>query len=90
MKANPRYKDIPIIFLTVKSEMDDIVKGTDLGTVDYITKPFNRRELISRVKTHMMFKQSMDELGHKNGEKSIMLLRKRMVNLNKLYWFREH
>ena len=68
LKADPRYNDIPIIFLTVKSEMDDIVKGFDLGAVDYITKPFNRRELISRVKTHMMLKQSMDELAYKNGE----------------------
>src|SRR4051794_14308441 len=50
IKADSKYRDIPIIFLTVKSEAEDIVKGFDLGAADYITKPFNRRELISRVR----------------------------------------
>ena len=68
IKADPTYQDIPIIFLTVKSETEDIVKGLDLGAVDYITKPFNRRELISRVKTHISLKQSRDELARKNQE----------------------
>ncbi len=68
IKADPTYQDIPIIFLTVKSETEDIVKGLDLGAVDYITKPFNRRELISRVRTHISLKQSRDELARKNQE----------------------
>lgn len=68
IKATPKYEDIPIIFLTVKSETEDIVKGFDLGAVDYITKPFNRRELISRVKTHISLKQSRDALARKNKE----------------------
>lgn len=68
IKANPQYQEIPIIFLTVKSETEDIVKGFDLGAVDYITKPFNRKELISRVKTHISLKRSRDELAEKNRE----------------------
>ena len=68
IKAEPKYQDIPIIFLTVKSETEDIVKGFDLGAVDYITKPFNRKELISRVKTHISLKQARDELDQKNRE----------------------
>jgi PAS domain S-box-containing protein len=66
IKEVPQYRDIPIIFLTVKNEMDDIVKGFDLGAVDYMTKPFNRKELISRVRTHITLKQSKDELEKKN------------------------
>jgi PAS domain S-box-containing protein len=66
IKEVPKYNDIPIIFLTVKSEMNDIVKGFDLGAVDYMTKPFNRKELISRVRTHITLKQSKDELEKKN------------------------
>lgn len=68
IKADPRYQEIPIIFLTVKSEMEDIVKGFELGAVDYITKPFNRKELISRVRTHISLKRSRDELAIKNAE----------------------
>ena len=52
----------------MKSETEDIIKGLDLGAVDYITKPFNRRELISRVKTHISLKQSRDDLARKNQE----------------------
>jgi signal transduction histidine kinase/CheY-like chemotaxis protein len=66
IKADPQYDGIPVIFLTVKSEAEDIVRGFDLGAVDYITKPFNRKELISRVKTHIALKRSRDELAQKN------------------------
>jgi PAS domain S-box-containing protein len=68
IKGVPKYKDIPVIFLTVKSEMQDIIKGFDLGAVDFMTKPFNRKELISRVRTHIALKRSMDELEKKNNE----------------------
>ena len=44
-----KEKDIPTIFLTVKDEEDDIVKGLELGADDYITKPFSTKELIARI-----------------------------------------
>ncbi len=79
IKQNTKYKDIPIIFLTVKSEIQDIVKGFELGAVDYMTKPFNRKELISRVKTHISLKRSKDELERKNRElKGVIRERKRL------------
>ena len=53
LKEKPETKDIPIIFLTARSESLDIVKGFQLGGVDYITKPFNREELIIRVRNHI-------------------------------------
>lgn len=53
IKKNDKLKDIPIIFLTAKTETDDIVKGFDLGAVDYITKPFQVKEVLSRIKTHL-------------------------------------
>lgn len=68
LKKSSKYKDIPIIFLTVKDEKDDIVKAFDLGAVDYVTKPFNRKELVSRVKTHISLKKTKDELKKKNLE----------------------
>lgn len=48
--------EIPIVFLTAKAETDDLVKGFELGAVDYITKPFNSHELLARVQTHLQLK----------------------------------
>lgn len=53
IKENPLYKDIPIIFLTAKVEVDAISRGFSLGAVDYITKPFHGDELLVRVKNHI-------------------------------------
>lgn len=53
LKANPEAADIPIIFLTAKTEAEDIVKGFELGAVDYVTKPFNAAELFVRVESHL-------------------------------------
>ncbi len=62
IKELPDTKDIPIIFLTAKTEAEDFVKGFELGAVDYVTKPFNSVELIARVKTHLKLKYSVEEL----------------------------
>lgn len=54
-------KDVPIIFLTAKTESESIVKGFQLGAVDYITKPFKREELLVRVNTHLEIKRIRSE-----------------------------
>jgi len=53
LKANPDTADIPVIFLTARIEPEDVVRGLNLGGVDYIAKPFNAAELLQRVKTHL-------------------------------------
>jgi two-component system sensor histidine kinase/response regulator len=60
IKENPDNKDIPIIFLSGKTKLEDIVKGLKLGAVDYITKPFEQEELKVRVKTNLELKASKD------------------------------
>ena len=50
LKQNLKTRDIPIIMLSALSEVDDKLKGFDLGADDYVTKPFSPRELIVRVK----------------------------------------
>ncbi|MCX7833545.1 MAG: hybrid sensor histidine kinase/response regulator [Ignavibacteria bacterium] len=60
LKENPETREIPIIFLTAKTETDDIVKGFEIGAVDYITKPFKTAELLARVRTHLELKRSRD------------------------------
>ncbi len=53
MKANARLKDVPVIFVSAVAEMPEKLKGFELGAVDYITKPFQREELLARVHTHL-------------------------------------
>ena len=62
LKHDPRTKDIPIIFLTAKADMNSIVKGFETGGQEYITKPFNSPELLARVQTHLLLKKQKQEL----------------------------
>lgn len=66
LKANDTTKEIPIVFLTARSETEDIVKGFSLGGSDYITKPFKREELLARIDTHLKLKRSRDIIVHQN------------------------
>ena len=62
LKENPDWKDIPVIFLSAADDKDLIVRALDSGGVDYITKPFNQAELISRVRTQLALKTARDRL----------------------------
>lgn len=53
IKGMDKLKDIPVIFFTSLSNVDDIVKGFEAGGVDYVTKPFNKDELLVRIKNHL-------------------------------------
>ena len=66
IKAEPEYYDIPIIFLTAKSDDEDQSKGLELGAVDYIIKPINPLVLFSRIKTQLLLKQAKDFLKDNN------------------------
>ncbi|MBN1533210.1 MAG: response regulator [Spirochaetes bacterium] len=60
LKRSPDTAEIPVIFITAKTEKDDIILGLGEGAVDYITKPFNAIELLARVRTHLRLKVSLD------------------------------
>lgn len=62
IKTNPETQDLPIIFLTAKTDSENITKAFELGAQDYITKPFNPKELISRVKTHLKLRRQNKKL----------------------------
>jgi len=49
LKGNPDTKDIPVIIMSALSDMQSIVKGYQLGALEYVTKPFQRDELVKRV-----------------------------------------
>jgi putative two-component system response regulator len=66
LKDNPVTRDIPVIFLTVKSEVNDEVKGFELGAVDYILKPISPPIVKARVATHLALHRAQCQLTHQN------------------------
>jgi two-component system sensor histidine kinase/response regulator len=70
LKADPLTQPIPVIFLTASNEMEHLVKGFEVGAVDYVTKPFNPPELLARVNTHLELKQARERLREMNNEKN--------------------
>lgn len=50
MRADPRWRDIPVIMLTARTEEVDVISALEVGADDYVTKPFSPRELVARVK----------------------------------------
>lgn len=68
LKGKEETSGIPIIFITAKSEPEDIIKGFEAGGVDYITKPFNEAELLMRISTHVELKRARNLLEQKNRE----------------------
>ena len=66
LKENPITRDIPVIFLTVKSEVSDEVKGFELGAVDYILKPISPPVVRARVATHLALNRARRQLAFQN------------------------
>ncbi len=66
LKGEEKTKDVPVIFLTAKTDTESIKRGFECGGVDYITKPFNASELKARVKTHVQLKWAKETLEGKN------------------------
>ena len=58
LKTDPKTRDIPVIFLTGKTEVADETKGFELGAVDYIHKPFSPPIVNARVRTHLMLREA--------------------------------
>lgn len=66
LKADERTRDIPVVFLTAKSEVADETLGLSLGAVDYITKPISPPIVLARVRTHLALKRVSDFLRDQN------------------------
>ncbi len=62
IKSDPRWVDTPVIFLSAADDKNLIVEALETGGVDYVTKPFNMAELVSRVRTQMTLKKASDQL----------------------------
>ena len=62
LKSDPKTKDIPVIFITALNETNDIIKGINLGSYEYILKPFHIEELKARIINALKIKDLQDEL----------------------------
>ena len=94
LKSNPITRGIPVIFLTAKTDAEGIARGFSLGAVDYVTKPFQKEELLARVKTHLTLQEQQraldryaDLLEEKNLELRQKNLRLEESNANKDKFF---
>lgn len=65
-KANPKLRDVPIIFLTALNETEDKVNAFQAGAVDFITKPFQLEEVYARVTTHLKIHALQTRLEYQN------------------------
>ena len=53
IKSNPILNNVKVIMLTARKLEDDVLKGFELGAIDYITKPFSNKILLARIKAHL-------------------------------------
>ena len=66
LRSDHKQDDIPVIFLTAKTEKESILQGFSLGAQDYVTKPFDTSELLARVRTHLELRFSKEQLKNMN------------------------
>ena len=79
LKSHPNTRGIPVIFLTAKTDAKSIARGFRIGAVDYIAKPFQREELLARVKMHLEFasqQRALDKYADLLEEKNLELKQK--------------
>jgi two-component system alkaline phosphatase synthesis response regulator PhoP len=62
LKSQPETRDIPVIMVTALNELGDIERGVESGTDDFVTKPVNRLELVTRVRSLLRVRHLQNEL----------------------------
>ncbi len=66
LKADARWRDVPVIFLTAHDDATDKLRGFEAGAVDYITKPLHAEEVLARVRAHLQIRSLQRALAEKN------------------------
>ncbi|MFW6313409.1 MAG: hybrid sensor histidine kinase/response regulator, partial [Spirochaetota bacterium] len=69
LKSDPTTADIPVIFISALTDIQDKVRGFEAGGVDYITKPFQQEEVLARINAHVTIKRQREELDRLNATK---------------------
>jgi PAS domain S-box-containing protein len=73
LKQDARSREVPIIFVSGQNDVADRVRGFELGGVDFIGKPFQREEVLARVRTHLALHQAQNELERRIRERTVEL-----------------
>ena len=87
LKADERTREIPVIFISALGEVEDKVKGFEVGGVDYITKPFQPKEVLARMNTHLMLRNLQKNLQQeidkrKQAEDELRVLNRQLEDAN--------
>ena len=80
LKEDKATSPIPVIFLTALADADDVVRGFEAGGVDYLAKPFNKRELSMRVATQVRLRRAVKELDRKNAALEAEIARRQALS----------
>ncbi len=80
IRDQPKYHDLPVIFLTVRKDSLDKIKGLESGANDYIIKPFDPEELLARVNNLIRMKDLQDQLEKQN--KDLEIINKKLEELS--------
>lgn len=75
IRSDGRFACMYLIMLTTRSERDDLISGLDAGADDYVTKPFNREELRSRIQVGVRVANLQKSLAHRVAELEALLVR---------------
>lgn len=84
LRNMPKYANVPIIFLTAKTDIDSISRAFEIGGSDYVTKPFHASELLARVKSHLELYRSRLVLQENNLSLQIKMKHERKRLLSEL------
>lgn len=82
LKRNPKYDNLPVLYITALTEVEEMERGFYFGASDYITKPFNIKILLSRIKTHLNLRLKTKQLENLNANLEKMV-EERTCQLNK-------
>ena len=74
LKSSAQTRFIPIIFLTSRNDEEGIKKAFELGAADYVTRPFNRTELLARIRTHLDLRRTHRKLLELERDKTILAM----------------
>lgn len=64
LKEDPAAANVPVIFITAKNQPEDIVAGLEAGGVDYVVKPFQPKEMVARIRTHLHLRALAEHQQH--------------------------
>ncbi|PTX97243.1 DNA-binding response regulator [Verrucomicrobia bacterium LW23] len=83
LKGDERTRDIPIVFVTSRQEIESVLRGFEIGAADYIAKPFRMPEVLARIRTHSDNSRMVRELKERNLQLEAEIAKRRIAESGK-------